>query len=475
MRNKETHVLAGLLYLCMMATASATPSSGNVSNYGAVGDGVTNDSAAFNLCLTYNVICWVDPAKTYAVGDVQMNNGNRLIGLGTVEYGDRTAATASTRPILVGVAGSTNVINVSGVSNSAAVDGLFIDCKSSSINGISGGSFQLSIQDTTVVNCAAGLGDMAGSTYTTEAHIIDATFGSNQRGISNPTDSLIINADFANNSGDGIYLGGGANSNTIVNSRFEWNQGYGVQSYGGTNNNSISNSIFDRNYKAGIRLDGVTGFTISNSVFARNGRNNVAADQNAQIYMSGAKNVSITGGLSLVGRDDGGTGTYTPAYVFSYDSGTPSTNVTISGFATAGLFNSTTNPTGSFTTAAVEGPEPTSGYNVSGVNDIADTGNTVTGITAFASGGQASATQLTATVNTVSTASAAAASVKLALCVPGRQQTVANLGANSIQVFGTSPNTINGVASATGIAQATGKIATYFCTGSGNWTRLLSN
>ncbi|MDX8489958.1 hypothetical protein RFN29_00065 [Mesorhizobium sp. VK22B] len=109
------------------------------------------------------------------------------------------------------------------------------------------------------------------------------------------------------------------------------------------------------------------------------------------------------------------------------------------------------------------------------MNDIADTGNTVTGITAFASGGQASATQLTATVNTVSTASAAAASVKLALCVPGRQQTVANLGANSIQVFGTSPNTINGVASATGVAQATGKIATYFCTGSGNWTRLLSN
>lgn len=178
-----------------MAAASATPSSGNVSNYGAVGDGVTNDTAAFNLCLTHNIVCWVDPAKTYAVGNVQMKNGNRLIGLGTVEYGDRTASTASTRPVLVGVAGSSSVLDVSAISNSAAIDGVFIDCKSSSINGISGGSFQLTVQDTTVVGCAAGLGDLAGSTYTTEAHIINVTFGGNQRGISNPIDSFVVNTD----------------------------------------------------------------------------------------------------------------------------------------------------------------------------------------------------------------------------------------------------------------------------------------
>jgi hypothetical protein len=472
MRDTKTHVLAGLLYLSTLAAASATPSSGNVSNYGAVGDGVTNDTAAFNLCLTHNVICWVDPAKTYAVGNVQMKNGNRLIGLGVVEYGTQTAATAATRPVLVGVAGSSSVIDVSAITISAAIDGLFIDCKSGSINGISGGSFQLTVQNTTIVQCGVGLGD---STYTGEAHVINSTFGGNQTGMANLVDSFVVNADFANNSGDGIYLGTGANGNTIVNSRFEWNHGYGLQSYGGTNANSISNSLFDRNYMAGIRLSGVTGFTISNSVFTRNGRNNVASDQNAQIYMSGSKNVSITGGLSAVGNDDGGTGPYTPAYIFSYDPGTPSTNVTIAGFATAGLFNASTNPTGSFTTAVVQGPEPVSGYNVSGVNDIPNTANTVTGITAFSTGGQTNAAQLAATINTVSTTSAANASVKLGLCVPGRQQTVANLGANSMQVFGTSPNTINGVATATGVAQAAGKVATYFCTGNGNWTRLLSN
>lgn len=474
--NKRFGLKLGIaFYSSMTALAIAGPTSGNVMNYGAVGDGATNDTAAFNLCLTHNTICWVDPAKIYAVGDVQLNNGNRLIGLGVVEYGDQTSGTTAVRPVLVAIAGSTNVLDVSSVSQGAAIQGLFIDCKSASINGISGDSFQLTIEDSTIVGCAAGLGDTTGASYTGGTHVLNSTFGSNVRGVSNPVDSFFVNVDFANNNGDGIYLGGGANANTIVNSRFEWNQGYGIQSYGGTFGNSISNSFFDRNYKAGLGLDGVTGMSISSSVFYRNGRNNTASDQNAQIYISGSKNVSISGGLSAVGRDDGGTGTYTPAYVFSYDTGTASSNITISGFVTSGLFNASTNPTGSFTAAAVEGTEPTVGYNVSGVNDIPNTAGAVNGITAFSSGGQGSATQLTATVNTVATASAVNASVKLQRCVPGREQTVANLSANAIQVFGTNPDTINGVATGTGVSQATAKLATYICTGSGNWTRLLSN
>jgi len=153
----------------------------------------------------------------------------------------------------------------------------------------------------------------------------------------------------------------------------------------------------------------------------------------------------------------------------------PSSNITVAGLVTSGLFNASTNPNGAFTNAAVQGSEPTTGYNVSGVNDIPDTTRSVTGVAAYAGGGQASATSLTATLNTVSTASVANASVKLVPCVPGRQQTIANLSANSIQVFGANPDTINGTATATGVAQAVGKIATYFCTGFGNWSRLLSN
>ena len=288
--------LVGALCISSTAAAFADPTTGNVMKYGADGDGTTNDTAAFNLCLANNAVCWVDPTKTYAVGNVQLKNGSRLIGLGVVEYGTSTAATAATRPVLTGIVGSTNVIDASAVTKGAAIEGVFIDCKSSSINGVSGGSFQLTVQDTTVVGCANGLG---GGKYSGEAHILNSTFGGNQTGISGLVDSFIINADLANNIGDGIYLGSGANANTIVNSRFEWNEGSGLESYGGTEANVISNCLFDRNYKTGLRLVGVMGMSISNSTFYRNGRNNIAADQNAQIYLSGSRNISITGGTEF--------------------------------------------------------------------------------------------------------------------------------------------------------------------------------
>jgi hypothetical protein len=304
--------------------------------------------------------------------------------------------------------------------------------------------------------------------------ISDSTFGGNANGITNLIDSYVVNADFANNSNNGIYLSAGSNANTITNCRFEWNQGNGIEVFGGTVANTVSNSLFDRNYKAGIRLVDDRGMSISNVTLYRNGRNTVAPDQNTQIFMSNVQNVSISGGVSRVGQDDGATGTFTPSYAVTY-SGTTSNNIVISGLATAGLFNSSTNLYGSYTVAAVQGVEPTIGYSVNGVNDIPTTSRIVSGLTAFASGGQAGATPMIAAINTVATAASPNASVRLVPCVPGRQQVVANRATNPVQVYGTAPDTINGIASATGINLASGKTAVYFCTGTNSWSQLLSN
>lgn len=96
------------------------------------------------------------------------------------------------------------------------------------------------------------------------------------------------------------------------------------------------------------------------------------------------------------------------------------------------------------------------------------------GLTAHAGGGQVSALQLSASINTVSTVATAADSVKLPSAVPGLKITVTNASANSMQVFGVSPDTINGVATGTGVALAAGKTATYFSTVDGAWHALLS-
>lgn len=102
-------------------------------------------------------------------------------------------------------------------------------------------------------------------------------------------------------------------------------------------------------------------------------------------------------------------------------------------------------------------------------------------ITAFATGGQTSATQLTKGVNSVDTVGTAADSVKLPLAVAGAVIHLTNNTATSMQVFGAGTDTINigagDVATATGVAQAANKSATYFCTKTapaGKWQRVLT-
>lgn len=104
------------------------------------------------------------------------------------------------------------------------------------------------------------------------------------------------------------------------------------------------------------------------------------------------------------------------------------------------------------------------------------------GVTAFAGGGQASATQLDYGINTVTVVATAADSVKLPPAVPGAVVVIRiedASGADSCTVFGYGTDTIDGVASATGNAQADTKGKLYIATtgdglgGAGTWVTLL--
>src|ERR1700743_1551392 len=103
------------------------------------------------------------------------------------------------------------------------------------------------------------------------------------------------------------------------------------------------------------------------------------------------------------------------------------------------------------------------------------------GITAFATGGQTNARPLYAGQTNVTTVATANDSVMLPPAVGGLRVFIRNsAGSNFMQVFGAGIDTINGVATATGVAQAAGLSAVYFCTlGStpataGKWFRVLS-
>lgn len=107
------------------------------------------------------------------------------------------------------------------------------------------------------------------------------------------------------------------------------------------------------------------------------------------------------------------------------------------------------------------------------LNDAMLAMQTVTdAIVATPGGTQATAIALTSAINRIGTCATAADSVKLPLAVAGLEVFVANRGAASCQVFGSGTDTINGVATATGVALATTKSGRYYCTKSapaGNW------
>lgn len=87
-----------------------------------------------------------------------------------------------------------------------------------------------------------------------------------------------------------------------------------------------------------------------------------------------------------------------------------------------------------------------------------------TGITAHANGGQANATQLSAAVNVIATVASGADSVKLPAITAddvGLEVEVINDGANAAQVFGTDPDTIDGVATGTGVVLTNAKRCKY--------------
>lgn len=96
--------------------------------------------------------------------------------------------------------------------------------------------------------------------------------------------------------------------------------------------------------------------------------------------------------------------------------------------------------------------------------------STLDTITAHAGGGQANAFKLTAFINRVTTVGTAADSVALPPSQPGMTITVINDAAvNSLQVFGTSPDTIDAVATGTGIALAAGHRGEFVCVTAGAW------
>jgi hypothetical protein len=90
-------------------------------------------------------------------------------------------------------------------------------------------------------------------------------------------------------------------------------------------------------------------------------------------------------------------------------------------------------------------------------------------LTAHAGGTQAAALPLLNEINRITTVASPADSVVLPKSVAGMTVMVINHGANAMQVFGLGTDTIDDVATATGVSQMPNSVVIYICATAGAW------
>lgn len=89
--------------------------------------------------------------------------------------------------------------------------------------------------------------------------------------------------------------------------------------------------------------------------------------------------------------------------------------------------------------------------------------DTAADLVAHAGGGKTNALRLNAVHNHIATVASAADSVILPAGYVGLEISIANFGANAAQVFGSGSDTIDDVATATGVSQANNTVTKYRC------------
>jgi hypothetical protein len=295
----------------------------DVRRFGAKGDGVTDDSAAFVAAMTASQAVFV-PTGKYVLRDVKIPDGARLFGYAGRAYSGDFYSTLPGGPILIAAPTAGAILDVAG-TRKIYLSGLVLDGvtgravpNTTGPNCISAGSTQMYLENVTVLRCRNGVGGAeppSRDAYTHNLIISNSEFADCGIGISMPIDTIVEGGAVSANY-DGISLGEGAVGNNFIGVRVEWNRHDGYTSYKSSDVQIIGGMV-DRNFGAGIEIKSSHHWVLSGLDLRRNNRD--ATSTGADIVLDAATHITLVGSVSRAGRDDDQSGAVTPKYVVYFN------------------------------------------------------------------------------------------------------------------------------------------------------------
>ena len=300
----------------------------NVRDFGAAGDGKTDDTAALQRALdaAAEVLATVEvPEGTFLCSTLTLRPQTGLCGKPAWRYSKPGGSV-----LRLGDPKARCLLDMTE-ANGATVKGLCLDGKhlGEGVHGILVDKPEYKIEDSfRIEDCQIGwfTGDGVRLTriwcFSMRHSMVCYNRGDGMR--LRGWDGFLLDNWLSGNGGAGYAAYEENASNMMTGNRIEWNRAGGIVCHGG-NGYNLTGNYLDRSGGTGITLLGKEGepcskFTITGNIINRSGApwRELAEHESAQVRLEHGRGIVFSGNAMSVGRDDGDKGEWSPRYGIVY-------------------------------------------------------------------------------------------------------------------------------------------------------------